>query len=204
MVVVGLTGGIGCGKSTVAALLARRGAVIVDADAIARWAVSPGQPALARIEERFGPSVIATDGSLDRAALAAKVFGDDSARVDLEKLTHPVIQQEIARQTVAHAGTDRVVVLDIPLLKERRDPIAGVIVVDLDPDVAVARLVEQRGFDQSDARARIAAQISREARIALADIVIDNSGDRAHLESEVERAWNWAKSLFPEDPPTAR
>ncbi|GAC1586723.1 MAG: hypothetical protein NVS3B21_01060 [Acidimicrobiales bacterium] len=204
MVVVGLTGGIGAGKSTVAGLLAARGAAIIDADVIARWAVSPGQPALARIAERFGDGVIAPDGTLDRPALAAVVFGDDKARVELEQITHPVIQAEIARQTLEHAGTDRIVVLDIPLLKERRDPMAGVIVVDVPPDIAVERLVKHRGFAERDARARIAAQISREARRALADVLIDNSGDEADLEAEVERAWQWARSLSPGDGPTGR
>ncbi|GAC1319052.1 MAG: hypothetical protein NVSMB16_15060 [Acidimicrobiales bacterium] len=204
MVVVGLTGGIGAGKSTVAALLAARGAAIVDADVIARWAVSPGQPALKAIEERFGHGVIAPDGSLDRPALAAVVFGDDRARCDLEELTHPVIQGEIARQTLEHVGTDRIVVLDIPLLKQRRDPMVGVIVVDVPADVAVARLVEHRGFAEGDARARIAAQISREERRALADVVIDNSGDEGDLEAQVERAWEWARSLAPEERPAGR
>lgn len=195
MVVIGLTGGIGAGKSTVAEMLAARGAVVVDADRIAREVVEPGRPAFDAIVARFGGSVVARDGTLDRPTLAALVFGDDKARRDLEDITHPAIQTEMARQMLDHAGTDRVVVLDIPLLKEKREPMAGVIVVDVPEEVAVARLVGQRGFVEADARTRIAAQISREARRALADVVIDNSGDRTHLEAEVDRAWAWATAL---------
>ena len=195
MVVIGLTGGIGAGKSTVAEMLAERGAVVLDADRIAREVVEPGRPAFDAIVTRFGPSVVAPDGTLDRAALATVVFGDDAARRDLEGITHPAIQAEMATRMLAHAGGDRVVVLDIPLLKEKREPMAGVIVVDVPEDVAVARLVGQRGFEEGDARARIAAQINRVARHALADVVIDNSGDRAHLEAEVDRAWAWATAL---------
>lgn len=195
MVVVGLTGGIGAGKSTVAEMLVERGAVVVDADRIAREVVEPGRPAFDAIVSRFGGSVVAPDGTLDRAAVAALVFGDDEARRDLEAITHPAIQAEMATRMLAEAGSDRVVVLDIPLLKQKREPMAGVVVVDVPEDVAVARLVGQRGFDEADARARIAAQISRDARRALADVVIDNSGDRAHLEAEVDRAWAWVTAL---------
>jgi len=195
MIVVALTGGIGAGKSTVAAGLAARGAVIVDADRIAREVVAPGMPALQALVERFGPGILAADGSLDRAALAAVAFRDPGARADLEAVTHPAIQQEMARQTAAWAGSDRVVIQDIPLLKDRRPPMVGVIVVDVPEDVAVERLVAQRGFDAEDARRRIAAQISRDDRRALADVVIDNSGDRARLEAELDRVWDWLGGL---------
>jgi dephospho-CoA kinase len=195
MIVVGLTGGIGAGKSTVAGALESRGAVIVDADRIARQIVEPGTPALQALSERFGPGVIAADGTLDRAAMAALVFQDPSARADLEAVTHPAIQKEMARQTAEWAETDRVVILDIPLLKERRPPMVGVIVVDAPEDVAVERLVSQRGFDVEDARRRIAAQIGRDDRRALADVVVDNSGDRDHLEAELDRVWQWLGEL---------
>jgi len=194
VLVVGLTGGIGSGKSTVASALAARGAVIVDADLIARKVVEPGAPALAAIVGRFGPAVLGADGALDRAALAAIVFGDDGARRDLEAITHPAIQAEMARQTL-EAPPDGVVVLDIPLLKVRREPMAGVIVVDTPEDEAVRRLVTYRGFDEADARARIAAQISREERKALADVVIDNGADRLHLDAEIDRVWAWLSGL---------
>ena len=191
---VGLTGGIGSGKSTVAEMLAARGAVIVDADRIARQVVEPGAPGFDSIVDRFGPAVIGPDGMLDRAAMADVVFRDPGARADLEGITHPLIQAEMARQIVA-AGPDAVVVLDIPLLKERRDHMAGIIVVDAPEEVAVARLVGQRGFDEDDARRRIAAQIGREERRAIADVVIDNSAGREGLEGQLDRAWVWLSGL---------
>ena len=195
MVVIGLTGGIGAGKSTVAEMLEQRGAAIIDADRIAREVVEPGRPAYDAVVARFGPPAVASDGTLDRPALAALVFGDDDARRDLEAITHPAIQAEMASQMLALAEPERVVVLDIPLLKEKRAPMAGIIVVDVPEDVAVGRLVAHRGFEEADARARIAAQISRQTRRALADVIIDNSGDRSHLESQVDQAWAWATAL---------
>jgi dephospho-CoA kinase len=188
VVVIGLTGGIGSGKSTVSAMLAERGATIVDADLIARQVVEPGTPAHQAIVDRFGPGVVLGDGRLDRAALAAVVFRDPAARADLEAITHPAIQGEMARQTL-EAPAGGVVVLDIPLLKAKRLPMAAVVVVDVPEDVAIERLVGQRGFDGADARRRVEAQISREQRRAIADIVIDNSGSRADLVAAVDRAW---------------
>jgi dephospho-CoA kinase len=193
VVVIGLTGGIGAGKSTVAAMLTARGAIVVDADRIAREVVEPGGPAFGAIIERFGPAVL-MQGRLDRAALAEVVFRDADARAALEAITHPAIQAEMSRQVAAHANAD-VVVLDIPLLKSRREPMAGVVVVDVDEDVAVRRLVEQRGFDEADARRRIAAQIARDERRAIADMIVDNSGDLAQLEADVGRVWDWALAL---------
>jgi dephospho-CoA kinase len=192
--VVGLTGGIGSGKSTVAALLVSRGATVVDADLIARQVVEPGTPGLAAIVERFGPQVVGEAGGLDRAAVAARVFSDDQARADLEAITHPAIQAEMARQ-VLEAPPEGVVIMDIPLLKAKRDPMAGVIVVDTPEDVAVERLVTYRGFSEADARQRIASQISRDERRAIADVVIDNGGDQRHLEAEVGRVWTWIEGL---------
>jgi dephospho-CoA kinase len=195
VIVIGLTGGIGAGKSTVSGLLARRGAVIVDADLIAREVVEPGGAAYAPIVERFGPGVLADDGRLDRAAVAAVVFSDPEALAALEAITHPAIQAEMARQVAAHDGRDEVVILDIPLLKDRRTPMAGVVVVDAPEDVAVQRLVEQRGFDEGDARRRVAAQISRQQRRRLADVVVDNSGDPTALAAEIDRVWAWIEGL---------
>lgn len=194
MIVVGLTGGIGSGKSTVSALLAKRGAVVVDADLIARQVVEPGGVAYAAIVQRFGDGVLAADGTLDRAALAAVVFRDDEERKALEAITHPAIQGEMARQ-MATAAPDAVVVLDIPLLKQKREPMAGIIVVDVNEEVAIGRLVAQRGFDEGDARRRVAAQISRDERRRLADVLVDNSGDLAHLEDEIDRAWAWIEGF---------
>ena len=190
MIVVGLTGGIGAGKSTVSPMLADRGAVIVDADRIARDVQSPGSPVLDQMADRFGDQIIAADGSLDRAAVAAIVFNDKQALADLNAIVHPAMQTEIQRQIAAHADTDRVVVLDFPLLAENpRDGLAATIVVDVDPDIAVQRLVEFRGMDADDARARMNSQISRDDRLARATHVIDNSGDLESLRTQVDALW---------------
>ena len=200
MVVVGLTGGIGSGKSTVARMLAERGAVVVDADVVAREAVAPDGPAHAAVLERFGPSVVSADGTIDRAALAGLVFGDEAAREDLNRIVHPAVGEAMLERVAAagSADPDAVVVLDVPLLAEvgrDRYPVAAVIVVDAPVELAVARLVSDRGFTQADARARAAAQASREERRAIADLVIDNSSDLDHLRSEVDRAWAWIQAL---------
>jgi len=201
VLLVGLTGGIGAGKSTVAGLLAERGAAIVDADTIAREVVEPGTSTFAEVVDRFGSEVVLPDGSgLDRPALAALVFADPVALQDLNAITHPAIRTRMALAASTYAGTDTVVVLDIPLLKEQtRDQfgIAGVIVVDVPVEVAVSRLVGSRGLSQSNARARIAAQMSREERLRMADIVIDNSGPPADLEASVARVWKWVEGLRP-------
>ncbi len=190
MILVGLTGGIGAGKSTVSAMLADRGAAIVDADQIARDLQSPGSPVLAAMAERFGSHIIRDDGSLDRAAVAAIVFNDEAALKDLNGIVHPAMQDEIQRQIDAHRGTDRVVVLDFPLLGENpRTGLSATIVVDIPVDVAIQRLVEQRGMDEADARARIGSQISREERNSSATHVIDNGGDRDALIEQVDALW---------------
>lgn len=189
---VGLTGGIGSGKSTVAASLAARGAAVVDADRIAREVVEPGGAAYAALVERFGPGVLQADGSLDRQALADVAFNDPAALEDLNGITHPAIGAVVAERIGAAAQTHEIVVLDIPLLTITNKARIGfdfVVVVDAPEDVAVQRLVDQRGFSEPDARARIAAQITREERRALADFVVDNSADRAALDEEIERLW---------------
>ena len=194
MLLVGLTGGIGAGKSTVSALLRGYGAVIVDADVIARDLQQPGSPVLAQMAERFGDDIIEADGSLDRAAVAATVFGDDEAAkqalADLNAIVHPAMQAEIERQIAACAHTDKIVVLDFPLLGENpRDDIAATIVVDVPEEIAVRRLVAFRGMDEADARKRIASQISRQDRRKLATHVVDNSGDLDHLRRQVDAVW---------------
>ena len=196
MLLIGLTGGIGSGKSSVSARLAERGAVVIDADAIVREVQAPGTPVLAAMVEQFGPGILNSDGTLDRQAVADVVFTDSDALAALNAIVHPAVTAEIARRMEAEAGTDHVVVLDIPLLVESgRSDLAGMIVVDLDPEVAIARLVEHRGFKEADARARIARQVSREERVAKADLVIDNSGSVSALDPQIDRAWAWIESL---------
>lgn len=187
---VGLTGGIGSGKSSVATLLAERGAIVIDYDQLARQVVEPGTPALVAIEQRFGPGVLGEGGALDRAALAALVFADDEARRDLERMTHPAIRARAAERD-AEAPEDAVVVHENPLLVEMGG-LADcdlVVVVDSPVEERVARLVEQRGMTEADARARIAAQLDAAVRIAVADIVIDNAGDPAKLRAAVDELW---------------
>jgi len=206
MILVGLTGGIGSGKSTVSELLALKGAVIVDADAIVREVQEPGQPVLAAIAERFGPGVLTAEGALDRAALAALVFHDADALKALNRLVHPAVRAEMRRQVQEQRDTDRDVVMDVPLMVEggrRRYNVGGVVVVDVPVDVAVERLVRFRAMDEADARARIGRQVSREERLAAADRVIDNSGDRDALAAQVDEVWRWILTLPPapdEDP----
>ena len=181
MLTVGLTGGIGAGKSAVADLLAEHGAVLIDADRIAREVVEPGGPAYQPVVDRFGSAIVDADGTIDRPALA-----------DLNAITHPAIGAEMARRKDAAAGTDSVVVLDIPLLKAgHRESMSldSVVVVDAPVETALARLVEMRGMSKEDAEARMAAQVSREERLSGADLVVDNSRDLAHLHREVERVW---------------
>ena len=189
MLNIGLTGGIGSGKSTVSALLAERGAVIVDADRIAREVVEPGTPGLAAVVAAFGDGVVGPDGGLDRAALAAVVFADAEARARLDGIVHPLVRARAA-EVVAAAPPDAVLVHDIPLLVETGQ--AGryelVLVVQADLDTRVARLVA-RGMTEDDARARIAAQATDEQRAAVADVVLDNSGTREELATRVERFW---------------
>lgn len=202
MIAVGLTGGIGSGKSTVASGFARRGAALIDADAIVREQQAPGSPVLAEMVERFGDHIVASDGTLDRGSVAAIVFNDPDALADLNAITHPPVGREIRRRLGELEGTDRVVVLDIPLLGEGlvkgqrpRYPTSGILVVDTPTDVAVERLVTSRGFSADDARARIAAQLSRQERLGIADWVIDNSGGLDELEAAIEAAFNWASAL---------
>ena len=198
MLLVGLTGGIGSGKSTVSEALERRGAVVVDADRIVKELQQPGTEVFAEMVERFGDGIVGPDGQLDRPAVAAIVFSDAEALADLGAIVHPRVRDEMTRRLEELAATDQVVVLDVPLLVESGwEGMSGVVVVDLDPDVAVSRLVEFRGFDESDARNRIANQASREDRLAKADVVVDNGGDLASLEAQVDRVWEWISGLDP-------
>jgi dephospho-CoA kinase len=186
---IGLTGGIGSGKSTVSALLAAHGAVIVDADRIAREVVEPGTPGLERIIEAFGDGVLEADGSLDRAALAAVVFADPDARRQLDGIVHPLVRAR-AREMAAAAPPDAVVVHDVPLLVETGQASSYdlVLVVEADPATRVSRLV-QRGLTAEDARARIEAQASDDQRRAVADVVLHNGGTPEQLAEQVDRFW---------------
>ena len=199
VLLIGLTGGIGSGKSTVSAELARRGADVVDADAIVRQVQRPGTEVFDGIVARFGSGILATDGQLDRQALADIVFADPDALRDLNALVHPAVGAEIARRLElagASDESDQIVVLDVPLLVESgRDDLAGLIVVDTDLDVAVARLVEQRGFREADARARMARQATRADRRARADFVIENDAGRDELLAHIDACWAWIESL---------
>jgi len=198
MIVVGLTGGIGSGKSTVSEGLARLGAVIIDADAMTRELQQPGAPVFNAIVERFGQEIVAADGSLDRLALAAIVFPNPEILKELNGLVHPEIGRAIRSRMREHLGSNSVVVLDVPLLIENsRYPVAGVAVVDTPVDIAIDRLVNIRGMDETDARARIARQATREERLAKADYVIDNSGDRDALALLLRGLWEWMQGLEP-------
>ena len=193
MLRVGLTGGIGSGKSEVSRRLAALGAVVLDADAAARAVVEPGTPGLKRIAQTFGPGVLRPDGALDRARLAEIVFADDTARENLNAIVHPLVHERMraAEQAAVQAGGDDVIVVHaVPLLAEggRAGEFDLVIVVDLPPETQVERLAG-RGMPEEQARARIAAQATREQRLAVADVVIDNSGTLADLDRQLSEIW---------------
>ena len=196
MLRVGLTGGIGTGKSEVSRRLAAHGAVVIDADLAAREVVAPGTPGLAQVAEAFGPDALGPDGALDRERLGAIVFGDPALRAKLNAIIHPLVTQwmtaaERAAADRAAANADLIVVHDIPLLAEsgRSDGFDLVIVVDVPPEIQVERLVSQRGMTPDQARARMAAQASRDQRLAVAGLVIDNSGSLDDLDRRVAEVW---------------
>lgn len=196
MIVVGLTGGIGSGKSTVSRMLARRGAVVIDADLIVHQLQQPGQPLLDALAVRFGAEILTADGALDRAKLAEIAFASDEDVADLNAIVHPAVRREIARRVQGEAESNNVVVLDIPLITERDAyEMAALVVVDAPVDVAVERMVSQRAMSEHEVRARVSKQISREKRRSLADRVIDNSGDLAALERQVDDVWSWMHTL---------
>ena len=192
MLLVGLTGGIGSGKSTVARLLEKRGAVVFDADLLAREAVEPGTPGHAAVMERFGADVLAPGGELDREALASIVFADPAARRDLEQIVHPEVRRLFAEGSEAYRDTDRVVVFSAPLLVETGMHTAFEILVVVSATVAtqIERLMRQRGMSEPSIRARIDAQAPLEDKAAAADVLVDNEGSLDELESQVEQLWN--------------
>jgi dephospho-CoA kinase len=191
----GLTGGIGSGKSAVSARLAAHGAVVLDADKAAREVVAPGTPGLARVVEAFGPSVLREDGALDRPKLGEIVFADEARRQVLNEIVHPLVHERMRRAeatAVAEGGDGVVLVHDVPLLAEggRGGQFDVVIVVDVPPEVQVKRLVRYRGMAPEQAAARMSAQASRQQRLAIADIVIDNCGTLADLDKRVAEVWD--------------
>lgn len=190
MLLVGLTGGIGSGKSTVARLLAARGAVILDADVFAREALAKGTAGFDHVVSLFGAGVVAPSGELDRAAIAARVFSDDVRRAELEAIVHPEVRRRIAEGIARESGGDRVVVVDSPLLIETgaHEGFPVLIVVTASEGTRVARLVA-RGMDEADARARLAAQMPLEDKAAAADVLLDNEGNEAELQAQVDELW---------------
>ncbi|MBT2397733.1 dephospho-CoA kinase [Streptomyces sp. ISL-100] len=190
MLKVGLTGGIGAGKSEVSRLFVSYGAVLIDADKIAREVVEPGTPGLAAVVEAFGEDVLAADGTLDRPKLGAIVFADAARLATLNAIVHPLVGARSA-ELERGAGADAVVIHDVPLLTENGlAPLYDlVVVVDASPQTQLDRLVRLRGMTEDEARARMAAQASREQRLAIADLVIDNDGPLAALEPQVRKVW---------------
>ncbi|PZR51915.1 dephospho-CoA kinase [Xylanimonas oleitrophica] len=193
MLRIGLTGGIAAGKSVAARRLSERGAVVIDHDLLAREAVAPGSPGLAEVVERFGAEVLADDGSLDRPALGARVFGDDDARRALEAIVHPQVRRLAAERAAAAEAADAaaVVVHDIPLLVEtgQTGAFALVVVVHTPAEQRLRRLVERRGLDEAAARARLAAQATDDERLAAGDVVLDGSGTEDDLRAQVDELW---------------
>tara|TARA_B100000287_G_scaffold100925_1_gene93090 strand:- start:517 stop:1140 length:624 start_codon:yes stop_codon:yes gene_type:complete len=193
---IGLTGGIGSGKSTVSAGLVKRGAVLVDADAIVRDLQKPGKPVFKKMVERWGEKIITNEGELDRQAVADIVFKDAEELAALNEIVHPLVREEIANQREKYIKGNAPVILDIPLLIESGyENLSGIIVVDLHTEEAVERLVKYRGFSREDALNRISSQVDREERLSKADFVIDNNGDLDSLENEIDKAWSWIKGL---------
>ncbi|UWZ52969.1 dephospho-CoA kinase [Dactylosporangium aurantiacum] len=190
MRMVGLTGGIGAGKSAVAARLAALGAVVIDADRLAREVVEPGTPGLAAVVEAFGDGVLAADGRLDRAAMARRIFGDDAARATLEGIVHPLVRARTA-EIVAAAPENAVVVNDVPLIVEKQMSrlYDTVVVVFASLPTRLDRLVRLRGMSEQEARARIAAQATDEQRREVADVAIVNDGTPKDLDAAVAAAW---------------
>lgn len=193
---IGLTGGIGSGKSTVSAGLVDRGAVLIDADAIVRELQQPGKPVFEKMIERWGEKILSDEGELNRQAVADIVFKDSEELLALNEIVHPLVREEIARLRDTYVGGGAPIILDIPLLIESGyEDLNGIIVVDLIPEEAIRRLVAYRGFSEDDAKNRISNQVKREDRIEKADFVVDNNGDLNSLNEEIDRAWNWIESL---------
>lgn len=192
---VGLSGGIGCGKSTVAAGLTARGADVIDVDVVSRAMQEPGQALFERIVERWGSGVVAADGRLDRDALSRIVFADRDQLQELTMMAAPLTEAEIVRRARAHVGTDGVAVVEAAMFQKRMYGMEGLVVVDVPVDTVVGRLVRFRGMREDDARARIASQIPRLERLEHADFVINNSGAPEAVGAQLEQLWEWILGL---------
>ncbi|HEY3561383.1 MAG TPA: dephospho-CoA kinase [Kribbella sp.] len=205
MLRVGLTGGIGAGKSAVSARLRERGAVVIDSDVLAREVVAKGTEGLAEVVAAFGPGVLTADGDLDRPALGKLVFGDEPARRKLEAIIHPRVRARAAEIEKA-AAADAIVVHDIPLLVEtgQADGFDVVLVVDVPVEAQAERLIAQRGMTDAEAEQRIASQASRADRLAVADVVVDNSGSLADLDRRVDEVWATFEQRLRHGPDTKR
>jgi dephospho-CoA kinase len=192
VLLVGLTGGIGSGKSTVASMLERRGAVVVDADSLARQALARGTPGYARVVEEFGPEVVDQNAEIDRERLAQTVFADPEARRRLEAIVHPEVARRFTDSVAPHRDTDRVVVYVVPLLVERsmQGAFDVVVAISASPDTRQARLSADRGMGQEDVRRRMAAQLPDQERQRAAHVVIDNEGTLQELEQHVQDLWS--------------
>ena len=208
MIVIGLTGGIGSGKSTVSDRFVERGAILIDADQIVRELQQPGASVHSEMVKRFGDGILNSDETLNRQAVAEIVFSDKEYLRELNEIVHPPVNREIRHRIREEADTDNLLVLDIPLLVEGilaggppRYIVSGILVVDTPPEIAVQRLVEYRGFVEEDARARIKAQVSSEKRLELADFVIDSVVGMRDLYPQVASAIRWAETL-PDTEPT--
>lgn len=191
MLLVGLTGGIGSGKSTVARLLERRGAAVIDADQLAREAVAKGTPGFERVVDAFGPDVVTPEGELDRPALAARIFSDPTQKATLEAIVHPEVARRFSDQVEAFRATDRIVVYVTPLLVELglAPAFDVVVVVTASPHLRVSRVASDRGLSPDEVRGRLAVQATDEQRAEVADVLIDNDGSLAELEPQVDRLW---------------
>ncbi len=206
MILVALTGGIGSGKSSVAKRLVDRGAVLIDADATVRELQQPGEPVFVWMIERWGDPIIGQDGGLNRQAVADIVFNDADELKALEAVIHPEVRRRMTERIGSLASSDSVVVQDLPLMVEwggGRRGASGVIVVDTPVELAIARLVEHRGFTRADAEARMKNQATREERLELADFVVDNSGSLSDLDDQIDRCWQWIAELGPTPWPPA-
>jgi len=195
MLLLGLTGGIGSGKSTVSAEFARRGAIVIDADLVVRELQSPGGAVLAAMVEHFGDAILSADGTLNRQAVADIVFNDPEQLKALNAIVHPKVGEEIDGRIEAQRDTDNVVILDVPLLVESKAyETEGIIVVDTDPEIAVERLVESRGFKADDALARMKLQATREERRAVAAFIVPNDGSQEELMTHIDKCWDWIQT----------